>query len=211
MTSIAIIGGTGYAGSHIAQEAAGRGFEVTAVSRSAADVPAGVTHQVGSLADTALVTDLAAKHDVVVVAVHATGEPDLRTALPALVQAARDGNARLGFVGGAGSTLVAEGGPRLVDTPGFPDEYKPEALAHGEVLDALRADDSGLTWFYVSPAAAFGAWAAGEPTGTYRTSADVLLADANGDSKIGGADFAKAFVDEIESPRFENQRFHVAY
>jgi hypothetical protein len=56
MTSIAIIGGTGYAGSHIAQEAAGRGFEVTAVSRSAADVPAGVTHQVGSLADAALVS-----------------------------------------------------------------------------------------------------------------------------------------------------------
>ena len=131
--------------------------------------------------------------------------------LPQLVEAARDGNARLAFVGGAGSTLVAEGGPRLVDTDGFPEEYKPEALAHGEVLDALRADDSGLQWFYVSPAAGFGAWAAGEATGSYRTSADVLLADAEGNSAISGADFAKAFIDEIEDPQFENQRFHVAY
>jgi putative NADH-flavin reductase len=211
MTSIAIIGGTGYAGGHIAREAAGRGHEVTAVSRSEAEVPAGVTHRAGSLADATLVEELAAGHDVLVVAVHASGEPDLRTALPTLVRAAREGDARLGFVGGAGSTLVTEGGPRLVDTPQFPAEYKGEALAHGEVLDALRQEDDGLRWFYVSPAAVFGAWAPGEATGSYRTSADVLLTDANGDSTIGGADFAKAFVDEIEAPRFENQRFHVAY
>lgn len=211
MTSIAIIGGTGYAGSHIAREAAARGLDVTAVSRSQADVPAGVTHRVGSLADRELVRELAAKHDVVAVATHALGDPDLREALPQLVEAAREGKARLGFVGGAGSTLVAEGGPRLVDTDAFPAEYKPEALAHAEVLDALRADDSGLQWFYVSPAAGFGAWAAGEATGTFRSSSDVLLADAEGNSAISGADFAKAFVDEIEEPQFENQRFHVAY
>jgi hypothetical protein len=211
MTSIAIIGGTGYAGSHIAREAAGRGLSVTAVSRSQAEVPAGVTHRTGSLADAELVRELAAKHDVLAVATHATGDVDLREALPQLVEAARDGNARLAFVGGAGSTLVAEGGPRLVDTDAFPAEYKPEALAHAEVLDALRADESDLRWFYVSPAAGFGAWAAGEATGSYRTSADVLLADAEGNSAISGADFAKAFVNEIEDPQFEDQRFHVAY
>jgi putative NADH-flavin reductase len=211
MTSIAIIGGTGYAGSHIAREAASRGLDVTAVSRSEATVPAGVTHRTGSLADAELVRELADKHDVIAVATHALGEPDLREALPRLVEAAREGGARLAFVGGAGSTLVAEGGPRLVDTEAFPADYKPEALAHGEVLDALRADNSGLQWFYVSPAAGFGAWAAGEATGSYRTSDDVLLADAEGNSAISGADFAKAFVDEIEAPQHENQRFHVAY
>lgn len=211
MTSIAILGGTGYAGSNIAREAASRGHDVTAVSRSEATVPAGVTHRVGSLADADLIRELAAKHDVVAVATHALGDPDLRQALPQLVEAVRDGGARLAFVGGAGSTLVAAGGPRLVDTDAFPDEYKPEALAHAEVLDSLRADQSDLQWFYVSPAAGFGAWAAGEATGSYRTSDDVLLADAAGNSAISGADFAKAFVDEIEEPAHENQRFHVAY
>ncbi len=210
MTSIAIIGGTGYAGSNIAREAAGRGHDVTAVSRSEAVVPAGVTHQLGSLADAELVRELAAKHDVLAIATHALGEPDLREALPELLDAAREGGARLAFVGGAGSTLVAEGGPRLVDTDAFPAEYKGEALAHGEVLDALRAQ-SDADWFYVSPAAVFGAWAPGEATGSYRTSGDVLLTDADGNSEISGADFAKAFVDEIEEQAHVNQRFHVAH
>lgn len=210
MTSIAIIGGTGYAGSNIAREAAGRGHDVTAVSRSEAVVPAGVTHKLGSLADAELVRELAAKHDVLAIATHALGEPDLREALPQLLDAAREGGARLAFVGGAGSTLVAEGGPRLVDTDAFPAEYKGEALAHGEVLDALRAQ-SGADWFYVSPAAVFGAWAPGEATGSYRTSDDVLLTDAAGNSEISGADFATAFVDEIEEQAHVNQRFHVAH
>jgi putative NADH-flavin reductase len=210
MTSIAILGGTGYAGSNIAREAASRGFDVTAVSRSAAEVPAGVTHRVGSLADADLVRELAEKHDVLVVATHALGDPDLREVLPQLIEAARDGKARLAFVGGAGSMLVAEGGPRLVDTDAFPEEYKGEALAHGEVLEALRAQ-SDADWFYVSPAAVFGSWAPGEATGSYRTSADVLLVDEQGNSEVSGADFAKAFVDEIETPAHVNQRFQVAH
>lgn len=207
MSSIAIIGGTGYAGSHIAREARSRGLDVTTVSRSGS----GEGHVTGSLADPALVERLAAEHDVLVIAVHASGEPALLDVIPGVAKAALAGGARLAVVGGAGSTLVAEGGPRLVDTEAFPDEYKPEALAHGEVLDFLRGDDSGLEWFYVSPAAAFGAWAEGEATGAYRTSDDVLLADAAGESKIGGADFAKAFVDEIVTPAHPNARFHVAY
>lgn len=212
MTSIAIIGGTGYAGSHIAREALARGLHVTTVARTApVETIPGVTHVAGSLADQALVEQLAADHDVLAVAVHATGDPALLDVTPALAKAAANGGARLGFVGGAGSTLVAEGGPRLVDTDAFPAEYKPEALAHGEVLEFLRADDSDLEWFYVSPAAGFGAWAAGEATGSYRTSGDVLLADADGNSAIGGADFAKAFVDEIVTPQHRNARFHVAY
>jgi putative NADH-flavin reductase len=212
MTSIAIIGGTGYAGSHIAREAIARGFAVTTVSRNAPEAPVvGAVHVRGSYAEPALVEQLAVDHDVLVVATHATGEPALLDVIGQVVKAAEAGGARLGVVGGAGSTLVAPGGPRLVDTDGFPDDYKPEALAHAEVLEVLRADNSDLAWFYVSPAAAFGAWNAGEATGAYRTSDDVLLADEAGESKIGGADFAKAFVDEIVSPAHVNARFHVAY
>lgn len=203
MSSIAIIGGTGYAGGHIAREAEARGHDVTIVSRSAGE---GTVQ--GSIADAAFVQQVAQDHDHVVVATQPEG---LREALPTLLEAAREGGARVGFVGGAGSTLVAEGGPQLVETPEFPDEYKPVALEHGRILDDLRDDARGAEWFYVSPAAVFGAWAEGEATGSYRTSDDVLLVDAAGESRIGGADYAKAFVDEIENAANVNKRFHVAY
>lgn len=211
MTSIAIIGGTGYAGSHIAAEAVRRGHAVTAVSRSSAEVPAGVTHVTGSVGDQALVERLAAEHDVLVIATHATGDPALLDLVPAVTKAAAANGARLGVVGGAGSLQVAEGGPRLVDTPEFPAEYKPEALAHAEVLEALRADASGADWFYVSPPAVFGSWAPGEATGAYRTADDVLIADGPAGSEISGADFALAFVDEITTPAHRNARFTVAH
>ena len=202
MSSIAIIGGTGYAGGHIARTAAARGHDVTIVSRSAGE---GVVQ--GSISDPAFLKQLAADHDHVVVATQPDG---LLEALPDLLEASRSGKARLSFVGGAGSLDVAPGGPKLIDTPEFPEEYKEVARAHSNVLDALRADDRGADWFYVSPAAVFGAWAEGSETGTYRSSDDVLLTDDAGSSAIGGADYAAAYVDEIENRRHVNKRFHVA-
>jgi hypothetical protein len=40
---------------------------------------------------------------------------------------------------------------------------------------------------------------------------DILLTDADGNPNISGADYAKAFVDEIERPAHRRQRFSVAY
>lgn len=45
----------------------------------------------------------------------------------------------------------------------------------------------------------------------FRLGGDVLLTDENGVSDISGADFAQAFVDEIETPTHTGQRFTVAY
>jgi uncharacterized protein len=39
----------------------------------------------------------------------------------------------------------------------------------------------------------------------------VLLLDADGNSHIGGADYAIAFVDEIDNPRHQRALFTVAY
>lgn len=209
MTTIGIWGGTGYAGSAIGREARGRGFEVTSVSRRTPENPiAGVVYLTGSVSDRSLV-DTVAENDVVVVALHAVGDPSLADVYETLVKSARANGTRLAFVGGAGSSLVSEDGPRLIDTAEFPDEYKPEAAAHGEILDRLRDEEDGLDWFYVSPAAVFGAWAAGEATGSYRTNGDVLVSKEDGSSEISGADFALAFVDEIASPKHSRRRFTV--
>jgi putative NADH-flavin reductase len=214
MAVITVFGATGYAGGHITDEALRRGHEVIAVNRSgSAEARPGVTPVAGSLDDQALVRELAAKSDVLVVAVHgsADGKPFLLPLVPSLLEAAAEGGARIGVVGGAGSLHVAEGGPRLIDTPDFPDAYKAEAGSHALVLDALRAADSDADWFYVSPAAEFGAWVPGERTGTFRIGGDVLLSDADGRSFISGADYAIAFVDEIDNHAHHKARLTVAY
>ncbi|MET7477036.1 NAD(P)H-binding protein [Streptomyces sp. NPDC005648] len=214
MAIITVFGATGYAGGHITDEALRRGHEIIAVNRTgSAEARPGVTPVAGSIDDEALVRDLAAKSDVVVVAVHGSvdGEPFLLPLVPSLLAAAAEGGARIGVVGGAGSLRVAEGGPRLIDTPDFPDVFKPEAGSHAQVLEQLRAADSGGDWFYVSPAAEFGSWVPGERTGTFRLGGDVLLSDADGKSFISGADYAIAFVDEIDEPTHRQARFTVAY
>ncbi|HEY5304987.1 MAG TPA: hypothetical protein VIJ86_13170 [Acidimicrobiales bacterium] len=99
----------------------------------------------------------------------------------------------------------------MIDTPEFPENFKAEARSHIAVLEALTSSTSDVDWFYVSPPATFGAYAPGERTGTYRTSDDILLVDAEGNSSISGADYAIAFVDEIETPTHHRARFTVGY
>ncbi|GAB6924887.1 NAD(P)H-binding protein [Rhodococcus erythropolis] len=212
MSKIAVFGGNGFAGSAIAKEAASRGHEVTVVARSA---QSGTDTNVvqGSVHDNTIVEQITADNDVVVVAIPAReidGKRLLDAVTPLADAAARNG-ARIAVVGGAGSLLVSEGGPRVVDTPDFPDAYKGEALAHADVLDALRATDSNVDWFYVSPAAAFGAHAGVAPKGSFQVGGDILLTDADGNSAIAGEDYAHAFVDEIETPAHRRQRFTVAH
>ncbi|MBW8483246.1 NAD(P)-dependent oxidoreductase [Actinomadura parmotrematis] len=214
MATITVFGATGYAGGHITDEALRRGHEVIAVNRSgSAAAREGVTPVAGSIGDDALVRDLAARSDVLVVAVHgsADGQPYLAALVPNLLKAAAEGGARIGVVGGAGSLKVREGGPRLIDTAGFPEAARTESASHAKVLDALRAADTGADWFYVSPAAEFGAWVPGERTGTYRLGDNVLVTDEHGKSFISGADYAIAFVDEIDEPAHHRARFTVAY
>jgi putative NADH-flavin reductase len=214
VSTIAIIGGTGYAGGHIAAEALSRGHHVISVSRHApSDPPAELEVRTGSIEDEALLDRVFADADVVVIAIHgaADGKPYLIDFVPRLLALAAEHDTRLGVVGGAGSLNVAEGGPRVIDMPQFPEEYKPEASSHALVLDALRAADTSADWFYVSPAAYFGSHTPGERTGNYRTGDDVVVTDDKGTSYVSGADFAIAYVDEIEKPVHHRTRFTVAY
>jgi len=215
MSKIVVYGVTGYAGGNIADELVSRGHQVTGIARDASGAPASVEARSGSITDASLLREVAAGADHIVVALPASprGEGDvaLIDALPTLTEVAIAAGTRLSFVGGAGSLHVSEGGPQLFTTADFPDAYRPEALAHAAVLDALRSSDRALDWFYVSPAANFGSWNAGERTGTFRVGEDVLLTDPDGVSAISGADYAIAFVDEIENRAHHRKRITVAY
>lgn len=213
MTTIVIFGGTGYSGGNIAREAMSRGHGVISYSRRPPAEPIeGVIYRTGSLADDAVLAQAAADADVLVVAVHASDYPGgLAGRVPALIEAARQHHARLSFVGGAASSLVNDAGLRLLDTPDFKDEWKPEATAHAAVLDALRAAPADLEWFYVSPAGLYGAYAPGETTGAYRIGGDRLVTKTDGSSEISGTDLALAYVDEIERNAHPRQRFTVGH
>ncbi len=215
MSTIVVVGGTGYAGSAITHEALSRGHQVVAVARDTSKLePAeGLTLAQGDAFDADFVTEVTAGADAIVVSLHAVQADgtELKDRFQHFVDAAAAAGARLGIVGGAGSMLVAEGGPALFDTPDFPDAFTAEAKSHAQVLEALRSSDTDVDWFYVSPAAAFGGYNPGERRGTYRISDDVLLTDAEGNSDISGADYAIAVVDEIERPAHHRARFGVAY
>ncbi|MCK3770869.1 NAD(P)H-binding protein [Microbacterium aerolatum] len=212
MSRIAVIGGTGYAGSNIVAEAVSRGHSVISIARS---IPTerveGAVYLEGNILDVPSLLEQIDEADVVIQAISPRGDMvgKVRPATAELFEALPE-NVRLGVVGGAGGSLVAPDGPRLVDA-GFPEEFKAEALEAIGVLEDLRADPSGRDWFFVHPAGGFGNWAPGERTGTYRDGGPVLVTDDNGDSYISGRDLGVAFVDEIENPKHSRENFAVGY
>ena len=141
MARIAVIGGTGYAGRHIVAEAVERGHTVVSVARSIPGerVP-GATYVEGTLLDApSLVAELQGV-DVVVSTVPARGDMEglVRPAVAELVAALPE-TVRVGVIGGAGGSLSAPGGPRVVDLPSFTEEYKPEAFEAIGILEDLEA------------------------------------------------------------------------
>lgn len=216
MARITVLGGTGYAGRHIVRAAADRGHTIVSYSRQAPASPVdGVDYRTGDVLDAAVLASAVDGADVVVSALSPRGALEgtgvLREVAATIAGLTAANGVRFGVVGGAGSLLVAEGGPKVVDTDGFPAEFAPEAAEMDGVLEDLRAGDPAVDWFFASPAGGFGPWAEGEATGSYRVGGDVLLVDGEGQSNISGPDFADAFVTEIEQSDHRRARFTVAY
>ncbi|MEV5571243.1 NAD(P)H-binding protein [Spirillospora sp. NPDC052269] len=205
---ILLIGSTGMIGSRVAAEARGRGHEVTGVTRSGKDGTAKAAAR-----DADAIVKLATGQDAIVVAVapprdgSETIAPLLADGRGILAGARKAGVRRVVIVGGAGSLEVAPG-QRLVDSPGFPDLYRNEALAQDALLAAVRAEAGDLDWTYISPAAEI---EPGDRTGTFRLGGDRLLTDADGNSRISAEDYAVALVNELEDPKAVGRRITVAY
>ena len=208
---IALFGATGMIGSRIAARALARGHAVTALVRQARAIEGLPTLRVveADLFDAAASAQQVKGFDVIASAYGPAREDASKVvdATRALISAARQaGVKRLVAVGGAGSLEVAPG-KQLVDTEGFPDAYKAVALAHREALSIYRTA-TDLDWTFFAPAAII---APGVETGSFRTGADTLIVDANGESKISAEDYAIAFVDEIEAGRFVRRIATTAY
>jgi uncharacterized protein len=202
--NIALIGASGRVGSRVAKELLARGHKVTAIARDAAKVPAqpGLTVKAADATQPTQLAPVLAGHDAVVSAARFVSSD--ANALLSAAKAARV--PRVLVVGGAGSLEVAPG-KALLDTPEFPDAYKPEATAGRNYLNALKQEQA-IDWTYLSPSAEF---MPGERTGKFRIGDNQLLSDANGRSWISMEDYAIALADEIERPRHSRKRFTVGY
>lgn len=201
LMKIALFGASGMIGSRVVAEAAARGIEVTALTRSGTEVAGASRSLTGDMADADLAARLAAEHDVIV---STTGPSrtggDHHEWLDALATLAEaSGDTRLFIVGGAGSLFA--GDTMLKDTEGFPDAYKAEAETGTKALELLRAKNPS-PWTLISPAPEIGP---GERTGKYSSELEVPAGDF-----ISAEDFAVAMVDEIADPKHIDARFTVA-
>ncbi len=209
---IALAAATGKIGRQIAAQAIARGHDVTAIVRRDTELPPeldGARIVIAPLDDADALVAAVRGHDVLASAYgpQPGAESSLADVSDALIAAAREaGIPRVVVVGGAGSLQVAPG-VQLVDVPDFPAAYKPVALAHRDALKRYQAADD-LAWTFFSPAAEIGP---GEARGQFRTQVGALLADADGKSAISYADYAEAFVAELEQARHPRQIITAAY
>ena len=199
--NVLLLGASGRIGQRIANEHLNRGHKVTGVSRSGEidtfDDP-DFEMVAGDATDPETVAELAEGHDAVESALGPSdedGAETLVTMAEALIEGLRQTDVdRVVWTGGAASLSV---GPdtKLVETDEFPDELVPIGEAHIETLEMFHTV-TDLEWSYITPPAQI---EPGERTGEYRTSEGQLVIDENGDSHISMADFAIAFVDELEN------------
>ncbi|MDJ0381447.1 NAD(P)H-binding protein [Streptomyces sp. G-G2] len=148
------------------------------------------------MTDPAAVARLAAGHDAAVVPVFdrasVPGEffPAVARALAEGLPAA--GVRRLVAVGLA-SVLPTATGALLMDSPGYPQEWREFYVAHGAGTEALRAAaPEALDWLVLSPSGDFDH--TGPGAGGY------VLAPADAEARITPGDFARAVVEEAGAP-----------
>jgi uncharacterized protein len=210
---VVLYGATGMIGSRIMKELLSRGHAVTAVLRDPSKLQpqANLSIQQGDVLDADRIAKLAWGAEVIVSSFGPQG-PDpaqasqlLAVARALIAGAHRAGSPRIIVVGGAGSLEIAPG-LQLVDSPTFPEAYKPVALAHRDAFHILRESD--VNWTYFSPAATI---QPGQRTGKFRLGLNALISDGKGNSSISAEDYAAALVDEVEQARHTKQRFTIGY
>ncbi|NBE92000.1 NAD-dependent epimerase/dehydratase family protein [Nonomuraea sp. KC401] len=204
MGKIVVFGAGGRVGRAAVGEALRRGHQVTAVVRAPDRHQrlTGATVRAGDVTDADAIADLATGHDAAIMAAYDAGaRPDVF--FPAAARALVDGLTRAG-VGrlvtvGLAATLKTPDGTPLMDTPGFPQEFRPICLGHAAASALLRSSDARTDWLIVSPAGDFDH--AGARSGRY-TIAEIDMA-----GRVSYADLAVALLDEIDTPR--HHRTHI--
>lgn len=216
MKKVALIGASGFIGSQLVKELLSRGYQVTAIVRSADKIKnddKNLKVVSADVFDTDKLAEVLKNNDAVISAYNPGWTnpniyDDTIKGYQSIIEAVKKaGIKRLQAVGGAGSLLVAPG-KTVVDSGAIPDEILPGVKALALVLKDQFLPEKELDWVFFSPA---GTIEPGERTGKYRLGLDNLITDDHGNSKISVQDYAKAMVDELENPKHHQQRFTIGY
>jgi len=214
---IAVIGASGFVGKHLVSELVNRKHSIKAFARNTENILAHENVEKIAL-DANDVEKLAANLadvDVVVSAYNAGWTnpnlyDDFLKGSKSIQEATKKaGVKRLIMIGGAGS-LQATPEIQIVDTPEFPAEIKPGALAARDYLNILK-EETELDWTFFSPAPEMHPGTSGVRKGTYRLGTDYPVADEHGRSVLSVEDVAVVIADEVEQPKHIKQRFTAAY
>ncbi len=216
MKKVAVIGATGFVGTHVVNELTNRGYEVEAIVRDASKVQQNEKVTAKSV-DVNNVDELAEAlkgNDAVINAFNAgwtnpnlyddflNGSVNIEKAVE------KSGVRRFITVGGAGSLYID--GNQLVDGPDFPAEIKPGATAARDYLNKIK-ENTTLDWTFFSPAIEMHQGTAGVRTGKYRTALENPVFDENGRSVLSVEDVAVVLADELEQNNHIRERFTAAY
>ena len=214
---VALIGATGFVGSAILKELAERNHSIKAFSRSVGS-DLGYRNAVGVALDVNNVDALAADlkgADIVVSAFNPgwtnpniyeeflKGYKNIQEAVK------KSGVKRFIVIGGAGSLYIDEN-TQVIDTPQFPEEIKPGALAAKEYLNELEKE-TDLDWELFSPAIEMHQGTSGVRTGKYRLGLDNPVVNSEGRSILSVEDVAVVIVNEVEKQNFTRRRFTAGY
>ena len=217
MKNIAVIGATGFVGSHVVTELKNRGYKVQALARNTDKIVTSeqVSATTVDVNDPEKLAEVLKDSDAVISTFNAGWtNPNiyndfLKGAENIEKAAEKSGVKRFIVVGGAGS-LYTPDGTQIVDAADFPAQIKPGAEAARDYLNEIK-NNTTLDWTYFSPSPEMHKGTSGERKGTYRTSLETPVVDENGRSVISVEDVAVALVDELEQNNHIHQRFTAGY
>lgn len=209
---IAVIGGSGMAGSAIVKEAASRGNEVAAFVRDAGRARKVLGEGISVVSKDAFALQKAdlESFDVVVDAFRppvkeSYRQVDLAARLVALFRETE--KPRLFFILGAGSLLDADGRPFLEAIRKMPGAEAWVATPEEQFKElAFLRGVQNVNWVGVSPSARFEEGPAHPP----KLGTDHLLTAEDGASHVTNGTLAAAVLNEIEHPSVRRGRFTVS-
>lgn len=211
---IAIIGATGFVGSAILNELAGRNHEITAIARN----PKETTNAKWVAADIFNIDDLAETlkgNDVVVNAYNpGWSNPNIYNDAIAGAKAIQEAVKKSGVkrfitIGGAGSLYLTPT-LQLIDTPEFPKEIFDGANAARHYLEIIK-EEKDLDWAFFSPAIEMHQGTKTGRTGKYRLGLENPVFNEEQRSILSVEDLAVVIADEVETPKHHQVRFTAAY
>jgi putative NADH-flavin reductase len=211
---IAIIGATGFVGSAILNELAGRNHDITAIARNPKNT-SNATWKSADIFNVDALAEILKGHDAVINAYNPGWTnpniyDDFIAGSKAIQEAVKkSGVKRFITIGGAGSLFVAPG-LQAVDTPDFPKEYYAGATAARDYLNILK-EEKDLDWAFFSPAFEMHQGITIGRTGKYRLGLDNPVFNDEQRSILSVEDLAVVIADEAENAKHHQVRFTAAY